>query len=244
MINRTEFPVTFALAAGGEFTVPKGIAGPAFREIVSANPVEPLHLDGVELPVEEQTMGDIDLPESAEVTLVPVPTAQYLAGAGRLPRNVLVPHGIQRDADGNITGFTGLGRVTAVPPQRAVTAVPTGEITELRVLTPHAATFYLDGSDKPPALTIPSSQGSPRVGRQDEQVIDTGEMIETEHGRLSVRELRYGAVDLPEPTPGVGYIVSRITASAAPDRGDLFVPVTVTGKDGRPMGCSGLNRIR
>ncbi|MFC7344922.1 hypothetical protein [Saccharopolyspora griseoalba] len=244
MRNLTQFPITFQTEGGGEFTVPVDKSGPAFRPIRRSSPagavtIRDRDLHRVEIPVEDQELGDVDLP-STEPVVVPIPTAQHLAGQA----NVFVPHGVVRDDKGQIQGYTGLARVVeALAPTTSASTVKVEELKELEVLTPHAAAFYLDGPDNGPALTIQSTQSDPSIGRQEEQVTCTAEVVETEHGVLPVSELRYGKVNLPDPAPGVGLVVSRITAGAAAGRGDLLVPVTVA-KNGRPIGASGLNRIR
>jgi hypothetical protein len=48
-------------------------------------------------------------------------------------------------------------------------------------------------------------------------------------------------VGLPEPEPGVLYIVSALVRTACPDRTDLASPGDlVRGPDGQPVGCRGL----
>ena len=49
-------------------------------------------------------------------------------------------------------------------------------------------------------------------------------------------------VDLPPQEEGVFLIVSRLVASACPERHDLLIPgPLVRGEDGRPRGCQGLS---
>ena len=51
-------------------------------------------------------------------------------------------------------------------------------------------------------------------------------------------------VDLPEPEKDVMLIVSRLVASACPDRSDLLVPgPLVRDSEGEVIGCRGLSII-
>lgn len=51
-------------------------------------------------------------------------------------------------------------------------------------------------------------------------------------------------VDLPAPQADTFYIVSRLVASACPDRDDLLVPGPLVRNDeGQPVGCRGLSRV-
>ncbi|MCL2455403.1 MAG: hypothetical protein FWD18_08950 [Micrococcales bacterium] len=50
--------------------------------------------------------------------------------------------------------------------------------------------------------------------------------------------------DLPDLTPGVAYVVSRVTALALPDRTDLLFPFDeVRDTTGRVVGCRALARV-
>ena len=49
-------------------------------------------------------------------------------------------------------------------------------------------------------------------------------------------------VDLPDATPGVAFIVSRLVAAACPERKDLLIPgPLVRDESGNPVGCWGLS---
>lgn len=63
------------------------------------------------------------------------------------------------------------------------------------------------------------------------------------HG-VPVVEMRFGAVSgLPEPKAGVFYVVSAITAQAAPDRDDLLMVADPVRDDGgRIIGCRAFSR--
>lgn len=55
----------------------------------------------------------------------------------------------------------------------------------------------------------------------------------------------FGAVEnLPEPQPGMRFIVSRVVAEALPQRRDLLIPDdTVRDGEGRIVGCRGFAQI-
>lgn len=59
---------------------------------------------------------------------------------------------------------------------------------------------------------------------------------------VPVRTVRLGQpVDLPDPAPGVYYVVSRMVADAAPDRRDLLIPHGMVRDDaGRVIGAEGV----
>lgn len=61
---------------------------------------------------------------------------------------------------------------------------------------------------------------------------------------VQVFELTYGPViDLPSPTGGARYIVSKMVRDACPDRTDLFYPTRlVRDETGRIIGAGGLAR--
>lgn len=62
-------------------------------------------------------------------------------------------------------------------------------------------------------------------------------MVDVDGLSLPVREVSYGAVSLPEPEPGIGFVVSMSAARR-------LSPVVFSGADGKPAGCTGLRRIR
>lgn len=102
--------------------------------------------------------------------------------------------------------------------------------------TPHSVIIMRrneagDGYDV--VADIPSS-GMARVEARTEVV---GSM-----GSIPLTRSVYGEVtSLPEPSDGVSYIVSRLVASALPDRNDLLVPgQLVRDEQGRVIGCGSL----
>ncbi|MEU6261855.1 hypothetical protein [Saccharopolyspora shandongensis] len=244
MLNRTQFQTTF-ITEQGQVTVSVAEAGPAFLP-VSKKAAAPLIIEGVLIPVEDQVPGTEGLDLPSERVIVPIPTAQSLAAAGQARDNVFVALDAQRDEHGKITGFGALGRVTHAPAPQTL-AAGGEEVRELRVLTPHAITVRLDGDPAgEPDLTIPSAvtgEEARGIGRQAEKVVTTSETVEIDGLAVPVREVSYGEVTLPDPVPGVGFVVSMVAASAA-RRADLYVPVTFPGPDERPAGCTGLRRIR
>lgn len=61
---------------------------------------------------------------------------------------------------------------------------------------------------------------------------------------LPLLRIGHGRVEnLPSPTAGTWYIVSRLVANACPDRDDLLVPaLVVRDAHGNPTGCRALAR--
>lgn len=106
--------------------------------------------------------------------------------------------------------------------------------TELINLTPHAITV-LDQNNNV-MLTIPSS-GIARAEQTRERIGDIG--------GIPISKTGYGKViDLPNPKAGVAYIVSVLTAQAAPDRKDLYiVDDMVRDENGNIIGCRALAQI-
>lgn len=105
-------------------------------------------------------------------------------------------------------------------------------------LTPHAITIHATSVqiDVPPAGTVARCAVTTRaLGTIDVEGIDA----------IPVTTSTLGAVtDLPEPSDGVAYIVSRIVAEACPTRADLYFPgEAIRDAGGRIVGCRGLCRI-
>lgn len=102
-------------------------------------------------------------------------------------------------------------------------------------LTPHAVTFYAkDG--KTVINTIPSS-GVARAAQTRKPI--------TEINGIPVSKTEYGAVEgLPESQDNTIYIVSVLTAQAAPERTDLYiVDDMVRDVSGQILGCKALAQI-
>ncbi|MCK9576450.1 MAG: hypothetical protein M0R51_11055 [Clostridia bacterium] len=62
---------------------------------------------------------------------------------------------------------------------------------------------------------------------------------------IPVYKIEYGnTIDLPEPQDNTIYIVSSLTAQAAKDRTDLYIPAdSVRDAHGKIIGCRGLAKI-
>lgn len=107
-------------------------------------------------------------------------------------------------------------------------------MTKMINLTPHAINF-LDEKNNLVAC-IPSSG----IARAAQKRVP----ISTVNG-IVVNRTEYGEVEgLPGPAKDTIYIVSVLTAQAAPDRNDLYiVDDTVRDDQGRIVGCRALAQI-
>jgi len=104
-------------------------------------------------------------------------------------------------------------------------------------LTPHSIHIVVDGR----TVTLPPEGTPPRVSTTETSagtvVLDGAEVPVT---TVATGEL----TGLPQPQEGVGYLVSRMVAEAAPQRRDLFIPHgLVRDEQGRVTGCSGLGQV-
>lgn len=102
-------------------------------------------------------------------------------------------------------------------------------------LTPHEIMVY-DAAGESVLQVIPSS-GMARAAQ-------TREPLDSING-IPVSKTGYGAVEgLPDQRDGVIYIVSVLTAQAAPDRKDLYITDELVRDDtGRILGCKALAQI-
>lgn len=102
-------------------------------------------------------------------------------------------------------------------------------------LTPHEITVY-DAAGESVLQVIPSS-GMARAAQ-------TREPLDSING-IPVSKTGYGVVEgLPDQRDGVVYIVSVLTAQAAPDRTDLYITDELVRDDtGRILGCKALAQI-
>ena len=101
-------------------------------------------------------------------------------------------------------------------------------------LTPHKVVLFTPEGNQ---VEIPPEGTTPRVRME---VREAGEVL----GIPVVETYAAGVEGLPEPRPGVLYIVSRAVAQAAPDRDDLTVPDDlVRDEEGRVIGARRLARI-
>ncbi len=94
-------------------------------------------------------------------------------------------------------------------------------------LTPHAVTV-VGGPTLPP---------SGQVARCSQTSTPAGE-----HGGVALSRVVFGAVEgLPEPEPGVVFVVSALVRAAVPGRSDVASPgELVRNEAGQPVGCRGL----
>ena len=101
-------------------------------------------------------------------------------------------------------------------------------------LTPHAINFLNENNNL--VAYIPSSG----IARAAQKRVSIG----TVNG-ITVNKTEYGAVEgLPDPEYGTIYIVSVLTAQAAPDRNALYIlDDTVRDDQGRIIGCRALAQI-
>lgn len=105
-------------------------------------------------------------------------------------------------------------------------------------LTPHPLTIYVGDQ------VVINQQPDGPMARCVETRQDAGTVTVDGH-EIPVSVVGFGAVaGLPDPQPGVLYVVSRATAEAVPDRDDVVYPDgQVRDADGRIIGCRGLARV-
>lgn len=101
-------------------------------------------------------------------------------------------------------------------------------------LTPHAVTFLVDGKDP---IVIPPDGTVARL--------TTSTKVVGEFDGIPITTTVFGDVTgLPEPSDGVGFIVSSLVAGRIKDREDVFIPNdSVRDSEGRIIGCRSLGRI-
>lgn len=112
-------------------------------------------------------------------------------------------------------------------------------MTNLINLTPHTINIVLPSGA---IYDVPASGQVVRCAQSETRLFDLqmGDGIS-----IPVSGQVFGEViGLPEYQEGIFYIVSRLVASACPDRDDLLVPgPLVRNEDGQPVGCRGLGRV-
>ncbi len=106
---------------------------------------------------------------------------------------------------------------------------------ELVNLTPHEITILSETGAR--VASIPPSGSVARLARS--------RRARGRIGDVPISEVEYGgATGVPDPMPGVRYIVSLVTALAVTSRDDLLAPWgEVRNKAGRILGCRGLQRV-
>ena len=128
-------------------------------------------------------------------------------------------------------------------------ALPAGE--RLVNLTEHDVMLVARPGSGSDALAEPSLARIPSDGRfarvDDGSARVRERLIDTESGvvRLTWLHRSDRLVDLPAPKAGIRYVVSRVTALAARDRGDLVFPfVEIRDEHGRVTAAQGLASFR
>lgn len=101
---------------------------------------------------------------------------------------------------------------------------------------PRPGDFYVLEPAEVPARCAQVSERLPRV------VHPNGAPAGVE---IPVTRQTFGPVEgLPEPTPGIAYVVSRIVAEACGQRDDIYFPgPAIRDAEGRVIGCDGLSRL-
>lgn len=105
-------------------------------------------------------------------------------------------------------------------------------------LTSHAVSILDEANN--PALVLPSAG----VARAASTRTCVG-TVDTERISIPVNATSFGeVVGLPDQQPGIGYVVSALTAQAAKGRDDVFVTDdAVRDAEGRIIGCRALARV-
>lgn len=108
------------------------------------------------------------------------------------------------------------------------------DIMDIINLTPHTLTIY--NADGEHVLTVPPSGTVARVAVRR---IETGVI-----NGVPLYATQYGAPEgLPEPLPGVIYVVSGMMRAAVPERTDVWQPGELRrDENGQVVGCVGLQR--
>ena len=100
--------------------------------------------------------------------------------------------------------------------------------------TPHKVSVYADTDT---ILEFPSCGIVPRC-EQHEELIGKIDNIQI------TKQIFGDVTDLPEQEDGVCLIVSRLVATACPNRSDLLVPgPLIRDEEGKVVGCNGLSKI-
>ena len=107
-------------------------------------------------------------------------------------------------------------------------------------LTPHAISIFRTAEDTNPIIVPPSGTGA-RVGFRPTSST-------TVDGVTVTRSMLTGVTGLPEPEPGIWYVVSGMALDYlgvwGPQRADVLAPgELVRDEAGRPVGCLGLRGI-
>ena len=106
-------------------------------------------------------------------------------------------------------------------------------------LTPHSLTIYSGDT-----VIVDQAPDGPMARCAETRTL--ADPITVDGHEIPVSVVGFGEVTgLPDPQPGVIYVVSRATAEAAPpDRDDVMYPDgQVRDESGRIIGCRGLARV-
>lgn len=105
-------------------------------------------------------------------------------------------------------------------------------------LTPHAINLMAEDNS---IIAVFESQGVARTV-SSRVAIDT---VDINGASIAINRTTFGAVDnLPAPAADTLYVVSALTAKAAPDRQDLIAPDdTVRDDAGRIIGCRAFAKL-
>lgn len=117
-------------------------------------------------------------------------------------------------------------------------------------LTPHPINVYT--ADTPDQATeaelaeglLTTIPASGRMARLTNRDLGSDHSVDVDGRPVEVEQVEYGQLDgLPEPQPGVKYVVPLVTALAA-RREDLLVPhYQVRNEQGTVVGCKKFGRI-
>jgi len=137
----------------------------------------------------------------------------------------------------------------AEPAKSGEAEVPPGErlinLTEHSVMLVSQSRPSTEEAAAAPLACVPPDG---RFARVDDGAARLHErLLDTQAGVVRLTWLRRSGrlIDLPPPRPGVRYVVSRVTALAARDRGDLVFPFEeIRDPDGRVAGARGLASFR
>ena len=105
-------------------------------------------------------------------------------------------------------------------------------MTQLINLTPHALNIINSSGD------VIDISASGIIAHCSQESID----VDIVNGIRIARQVFGEVVDLPAEKENTMYIVSRLVASACPERRDLVIPgPLVKDEDGKVIGCNGLS---
>lgn len=119
-------------------------------------------------------------------------------------------------------------------------------MTVLINLTPHPVHLLPIGAGRP-RVVMPRSNKDGGPARVTEQTTPAGRIQVAFGPQFSIVEVAYGEVTgLPDPDPlgAIAYVVSRMVAEAAPERGDLYFPMDVVrDEQGQILYARSLGRV-